>query len=99
MSEHSSRKADHLDLCTTDQVAFQGKTALFDDIDLVHDALPELALSEIDLSTTLLGKTLRAPLVIAAMTGGVDRAERINRDLASIAEEHGLAFGFGSMRP
>jgi isopentenyl-diphosphate delta-isomerase len=99
MSEHSSRKAEHLDLCATDQVAFQGKTTLFDDVDLVHDALPELAIGDLDLSTPLLHKNLRAPIVIAAMTGGVDRAERINRDLASIAEELGLGFGFGSMRP
>jgi isopentenyl-diphosphate delta-isomerase len=99
MSEHASRKADHLDLCATDQVAFQAKPTLFDDVELIHDALPELAVGDIDLDTPLVGKILRAPVVIAAMTGGVDRAERINRELASIAEELGLAFGFGSMRP
>lgn len=99
MSEHASRKEDHLDLCATDQVAFQGKTTLFEQVQLLHEALPELAVSDVDLSTSLLGKTLRAPLVIAAMTGGMGRAERVNRDLAQVAEERGLAFGFGSMRP
>lgn len=99
MSTHASRKADHLDLCATDDVAFQSKTTLFDEVELVHDALPELAVDDIDLSTTLVGKGLRAPVVIAAMSGGVDRADALNRDLASVAEEHGIAFGFGSMRP
>jgi isopentenyl-diphosphate delta-isomerase len=99
MTDHASRKTDHLELCATDDVAFQGKTTLFDDVDLVHDALPELSLDEIDLSTIVCGKRLRAPVVIAAMTGGVEKAERVNRDLASVAEEHGIAFGFGSMRP
>lgn len=99
MSEHASRKADHLDLCATDEVAFQGKTTLFEQVQLVHEALPELAVSDIDLTTRLAGRTLRAPIVIAAMTGGLERAERVNKDLASVAEEHGLAFGFGSMRP
>ncbi|TNE89187.1 MAG: type 2 isopentenyl-diphosphate Delta-isomerase [Deltaproteobacteria bacterium] len=96
---HSSRKGEHLDLCATDDVAFKGKGTLFDEVELVHDSLPEMAVSEVDLSTRLVGKVLRAPMVIAAMTGGVDRAEAVNKDLASVAEEHGIAFGFGSMRP
>lgn len=95
----SARKADHLDLCATDAVAFQEVTTLLDEVVLIHDALPEMALAEVDLTTELIGRTLRAPLVIAAMTGGVDRAEAVNKDLASIAQELGIGFGFGSMRP
>ena len=99
MPDIASRKADHLDLCASDAVAFRTKSTLLEAVELVHDALPELAVSDIDLSTPFVGKALRAPIVIAAMTGGVDRAEVINRDLAAIADELGFAFGFGSMRP
>jgi len=99
MPEHSPRKADHLDLCATDQVAFRERTNLLEQVDLVHDALPELALSEVDPSTELCGKRLAAPVVIAAMTGGLERAEAINRDLAAVAEDRGIGFAFGSMRP
>ena len=99
MPNHSGRKADHLDLCASDQVAFKGKTTLLEQVQLVHNALPELAVSDIDLTTKLCGKSLQAPLVIAAMTGGVDKADVINRDLAHVAQELGLGFGFGSMRP
>jgi len=99
MPDHTQRKADHLDLCATDEVAFQGKTTLLHEVDLVHTALPEIAVDEIDLSVQIVGRRLRAPLVIAAMTGGLERAERVNKDLASVAQEHGIAFGFGSMRP
>ncbi len=95
----SVRKADHLDLCTHGDVAFRSKSTLFEDISFVHDALPELAVSDIDLSSQFAGRPLRAPVVIAAMTGGVDRAEAINRDLASVAEELGIGFAFGSQRP
>jgi len=94
-----SRKADHLALCETDKVAFSNKTTLLEQVEFVHEALPEMALSEIDLSVNFAGKRLRAPLVIAAMTGGVADAEAINSDLAALAEELGIGFGFGSQRP
>jgi isopentenyl-diphosphate delta-isomerase len=97
--QHGARKADHLDLCATDQVAFQRKGTLLDQVELIHDALPELHVDDVDLRTELAGKTLRAPLVIAAMTGGIARAAEVNRALAEVAEELGVAFGFGSMRP
>jgi len=99
VADISQRKAEHLDLCSTDDVAFRGKTTLLEQVGFVHDALPELALDEIDLGTTLVGRQLAAPLVIAAMTGGTARAETVNRDLAGVAQRLGIAFGFGSMRP
>jgi isopentenyl-diphosphate delta-isomerase len=95
----ASRKADHLDLCATDRVAFQHKGTLLDEVHFVHEALPELSLDEIDLTTVLCGKRLAAPVMIAAMTGGIERAAVVNRSLAALAEQRGLGFGFGSMRP
>jgi isopentenyl-diphosphate delta-isomerase len=92
------RKADHLALCAEDDVGFRGRTTLFECVRLVHDALPDLSLPDVDTSVTLLGKKLRAPLVIASMTGGTEEAGRINRELASIAEERGYGFGLGSQR-
>src|SRR5258706_10127893 len=68
------RKADHLELAATGDVGFERTTTLFECVKLVHQSLPELALSQVDTSVTLFGKRLRAPLVIASMTGGVDRA-------------------------
>ena len=99
MSDHGTRKADHLDLCSSDQVAFKQRTTLLEEVTLIHDALPEMAMHDVDLSTELVGKSLKAPVVIAAMTGGIERAATINRDLAQVAEALGFAFGFGSMRP
>ncbi len=95
----SSRKADHLDLCTDGDVGFRAKTNLFDAVDFVHDALPEMAVDDVNLSVEFAGKRLNAPLIMAAMTGGVDRAQAINRDLAQVAEELGIGFAFGSQRP
>ncbi len=94
----SDRKRSHLDLCEGEAVEFAGKTTLLDDVDLIHDALPELAVDQVEVGTTLLGKRLRAPLLITGMTGGTDEASAINRGLARVAEEHGIAFGLGSQR-
>lgn len=94
----AGRKADHLDLCATGDVGFRRKTTLLEQVELIHDALPELAADGIDTHVTLLGKRLRMPLVIAAMTGGTERAAAINMELAAIAEERGIGFGLGSQR-
>lgn len=92
------RKKDHLDLCATGEVGFREVTTLFEHVRLVHDALPEMAVDEIDLTTHLCGKTLRAPLMIASMTGGTEQAGRVNLELAELAEERGIGFGLGSQR-
>ncbi len=98
-SDISGRKLDHIRLCAEEDVGFRSKTTLLEEVELVHEALPELALADVDLSTELCGVKLKVPLVIAAMTGGTAEAGPINRDLARVAEEFGVGFGFGSMRP
>src|SRR5262245_29041842 len=93
-----ARKADHIDLCATGDVGFRAKTTMLEHVELVHDALPELSLDGIDTSVTILGKKRRPPILIAAMTGGTEKARDINRALAAIAEERGYGFGLGSQR-
>ncbi len=82
----SRRKDAHLDLCATEEVAPVENSTLLGDVKLVHCAMPELSLDEVDLSTRLFGKTLKAPLMITGMTGGSERAEAVNCDLAAAAE-------------
>lgn len=62
----------------------------------MHQSLPELALSEIELGTTVAGIRLPSPVIINAMTGGAPGVEGINRDLATVAAELGLAMALGS---
>ena len=92
------RKADHIALAATGDVGFRHTTTLLEDVRLVHDALPDLDTATLDTSCELLGKRLRAPIVIASMTGGTDEAARINKTLAAFAEARGYGFGLGSQR-
>ncbi|MCY4087917.1 MAG: type 2 isopentenyl-diphosphate Delta-isomerase [Actinomycetia bacterium] len=91
-----ARKEEHLRYVRGD---IEARTpAGWDDIELVHQALPEVDLDAIDLSTEFLGRTLRAPLVLSAMTGGHPGAVEINANLARAAERYGIAMGVGSQR-
>lgn len=92
------RKADHIQLAVSGDVGFKAKTTLFEQVRLVHDALPDFHADHIDTTCSILGKTLKAPLVIAAMTGGTSQAGEINRALARVAEARGYGFGLGSQR-
>jgi isopentenyl-diphosphate delta-isomerase len=91
------RKADHLRLSASGDVdALVGPG--WDEVQLVHEALPEVDYADVDLSVVFLGKRLRAPLLIAGMTGGHRTAYEVNATLARAAERHGLAMGVGSQR-
>lgn len=92
------RKVDHIELCAREEVEFRLKTNLLEQVQLLHTSLPEIAVDAIDTGVELLGKRLRAPLVVTGMTGGAARALEINRVLAEVAEKHQIAFGVGSQR-
>ena len=92
-----SRKKDHVDFVVREGAQYS-KSSGFDQYDFVHNSLPELAFDKINLSMKFFGKKLSAPMIITGMTGGYASAERINHDLASVAQKYGIAFGLGSQR-
>ncbi|CAM3879719.1 Isopentenyl-diphosphate delta-isomerase [Pseudomonas reidholzensis] len=94
----SQRKDDHLDIVLAPAEALQRQDPGWSQIRFEHCALPELALEQIDLSASLLGIGLRAPLLISSMTGGAERASRINHHLAEAAQALSIAMGVGSQR-
>ncbi len=95
---HTSRKLEHLNINMKEDVQFHGTTNGLERYRLIHQALPEIALEQIDLSSTLFAQKLRAPLLISSMTGGAEEAERINLTLAAAAQATGIAMGLGSQR-
>jgi isopentenyl-diphosphate delta-isomerase len=91
------RKDHHLALCRRDEVRYPGIHSL-DRYRLEYDAAPELDLADVDLSVEVLGKRLRAPVLLGAMTGGSAEGGRINALLARVAERLGLGMCLGSQR-
>ena len=92
------RKIDHIRICLDKKAQAKNATAGFEDIQLVHRALPEINKSKINLSTTFLGKKFKAPIIVGAMTGGAEEATAINASIAEAVEKLGLGMGLGSQR-
>lgn len=93
----AKRKLSHIQTTLNQQVQSHVPTG-FDDIRLIHKALPEIDRDEIDLSTDLFGHKLKAPLIIESMTGGTPLAAKINHTLGKVAERLGIGMGVGSQR-
>lgn len=98
LSATQRRKKEHLELCLDAGTVSQAGGAGLDRYAFVHNALPEVDIDEIDLSTDFLGKPLKAPILISSMTGGFDLGRKVNRNLALAAQKLGLAMGVGSQR-
>jgi isopentenyl-diphosphate delta-isomerase len=94
----SERKADHIRINLEEDVAAKGIAGGFDAYHFVHQALPDIDLDDVDLSTELFGRELRAPLLISCMTGGTTQAQTVNTVLAEVAQTLRLAMGLGSCR-
>lgn len=92
------RKVDHIRINVEEDVSFKNLTNGLDGYYLMHEALPELDFAQVKTGVTLLGKSLKTPLVISSMTGGADEAHEINVTLAEAAQEVGMAMGLGSVR-
>ncbi|MDH3942976.1 MAG: type 2 isopentenyl-diphosphate Delta-isomerase [Anaerolineae bacterium] len=97
VTQTSLRKSEHIRINLEENVD-SGITTGLERYSFPHQALPEMDLSEVDLSSKLLGREIEKPILISAMTGGSEEAESINRRLAEGAEATGAAMGVGSQR-
>jgi isopentenyl-diphosphate delta-isomerase len=97
VTQISSRKSDHIRI-NLEQDVSSGLTTGLERYRFIHRALPELNLQDVDLSQTLFGKNVEAPLLISSMTGGTQEAAQINRTMAMAAQKTRIAMGVGSQR-
>lgn len=89
-----SRKLDHLkySLLLEDGPNDPG----FDDLNLVHNCLPDVNYDAIDLTTAVAGLKLKHPVIVNAMTGGALDVLDIHAQLAEFAKETNSAMAVGS---
>jgi isopentenyl-diphosphate delta-isomerase len=93
-----NRKVEHIRICLNEKAQAGKATTGFEDIQLVHRALPEVDKAKIDVSTTVFGHKFSAPLIVGAMTGGTEEATRLNSAIAEAVETLQLGMGVGSQR-
>jgi isopentenyl-diphosphate delta-isomerase len=96
MNKTESRKDEHVQVAIEKDISSDHN--YWDDIKLIHNALPEIQKKDIDLSVKIFNKKLGAPIIIASMTGGYNKAKKINKNLAIAAEKYQLGMGVGSQR-
>ncbi len=96
--EIGERKADHIEICLKEEVKTKKVTTGFEDVHLLHRAIPEIEREKVDLSTTFFEHKFSAPIFIGAMTGGTAKATKINAAIAEAVEQLHLGMGVGSQR-
>ena len=91
------RKNDHIKLACEQYKSHAD--AGFEQVRFIPNALPQLALSDVDTSVRVFGESEKwdVPLYINAMTGGSKNGENINAMLAKVAEKTGVAMASGSL--
>jgi hypothetical protein len=87
-SKIAQRKADHLALAASGEVDFRAKSTLLEHVHLIHQALPERSLGEIDLSTRLFHKREEAFALILEMQ--IERAVSKTRSLRDVLGPGGM---------
>lgn len=96
-SQFEQRKQDHIELALM-QVNQAEELNTFDDVMLIHEALPDFDFIDIDISSKRFGRSVAKPLMIGSMTAGHRDAVDINRNLVAACAESGWAMGVGSQR-
>lgn len=98
-SAHAHRKDEHLSLAILQWKKRMKETAYTSDLSRIQferPLIPDLKVSDIDLSQHLFGCDFKWPFYIEAMTGGSKKTNKINQKLASIAKKYQLAMAVGS---
>ena len=100
-TQFEQRKRDHIRIALDPRSQTQGQTGL-ENIELIHEALPELNFKEVDISTSFVFGSdsffLSSPIFISSMTAGHENGQEINKALARLSDRRQILMGVGSQR-
>lgn len=91
------RKVDHLDFALDVKNEAVGHAG-FDELELLHDALPELDFQTLTLSTQTLSQNWKTPFFVSSMTAGNKRSVSLNSVIAEACSVQQWPFAVGSQR-
>ncbi len=91
------RKRDHIRLALDGRTQAFGLSG-FEDIDLIHEALPDINCSDVSIECSLFSKKINSPFFISCMTAGHGDSLSINQTLARGAQKKNWVMGVGSQR-
>ncbi len=97
MDQTAKRKSSHVDLVLNKKIDYLKSTGL-EKYEFVHNALPEIDFGEIDTSIKFFSHRFSAPIMVSSMTGGYERAGKINSAIAELCKERSIGMGVGSQR-
>ncbi|WP_066060939.1 type 2 isopentenyl-diphosphate Delta-isomerase [Neobacillus soli] len=90
----SERKWDHIRYALEKEPV---QSSAFDDIKFIHQSIPNISVLDVRLDHKIGGLYLSSPIFINAMTGGGgEKTYLINKELARVAKNTGLAMAVGS---
>ncbi len=96
MTQIKERKADHINICLNEKI--EPGYNYWNDVKLIHNALPEIDIDDVDTTCSILGRKLDFPLIVTAITGGFSGAKKINSNIAKACSELNIGMGVGSER-
>jgi isopentenyl-diphosphate delta-isomerase len=95
---HKIRKDSHIYVALNKKIEYPHKKNGFEKYEFSHVAFPSVDFNKINTETEFIGKKLKVPLMITAITGGTDSGGKINKNLARACQNMGVALGLGSQR-
>lgn len=80
LEQFEQRKQDHIKLALMPENQTADLSTL-DNINLIHEALPDLNFDEVSIRGSRFGREIEKPFLVSSMTAGHRRAKHINRNL------------------
>lgn len=91
------RKFEHIKIVLDKDVEYKVDN-WFDYVYPIHISLPEIDIDDVDTAVEFLGRRFSHPILIDSMTGGTEKAYKINEALAGIASKYDIPVSCGSQK-